>query len=84
MHFYSMNKINKKNPQKTREQHIEDVLIDLEKSLPNFQLTIQKKDKAIQEYVRLLNLTKLEYQKPFQENKILKEKINSAERKRII
>lgn len=79
-----MNKINKKNPQKTREQHIEDVLIDLEKSLPNFQLTIQKKDKAIQEYVRLLNLTKLEYQKPFQENKILKEKINSAERKRII
>lgn len=79
-----MNKINKKNPKKTREQHIEDVLIDLEKSLPNFQLTIQKKDKAIQEYVRLLNLTKLEYQKPFQENKILKEKINSAERKRII
>lgn len=79
-----MNKINKKNPQKTREQHIEDVLIDLEKSLPNFQLTIQKKDKAIQEYARLLNLTKLEYQKPFQENKILKEKINSAERKRII
>lgn len=79
-----MNKINKKNPQKTREQHIEDVLIDLEKSLPNFQLTIQKKDKAIQEYVRLLNLTKLEYQKPFQENKILKENINSAERKRII
>ena len=79
-----MNKINKKKPQKTREQHIEDVLIDLEKRLPNFQLTIQKKDKAIQEYVRLLNLTKLEYQKPFQENKILKEKINSAERKRII
>ena len=79
-----MNKINKKNPQKTREQHIEDVLIDLEKSLPNFQLTIQKKDKAIQEYVRLLKLTKLEYQKLFQENKILKEKINSPERKRTI
>ena len=32
-----------------------------------------KKDKTIQEYVRLLKLTKQEYQKLFQENKILKE-----------
>ena len=32
-----------KKPQKTREQHIEDVLVDLEKGLANFQLTVQKK-----------------------------------------
>ena len=39
------------------------------------------KDKTIQQYIRLLKLTKQEYQKLFQENKILKEKGNSIERK---
>ena len=39
------------------------------------------KDKTIQQYIRLLKLTKQEYQKLFQENKILKEKVNSMERK---
>ena len=39
------------------------------------------KDKTIQQYIRLLKLTKQEYQKLFQENKILKEKVNSIERK---
>ena len=34
-----------KKKQKTREQHIEDVLVDLEKELANFQLTVQKKTK---------------------------------------
>ena len=64
---------NKKNP-KTREQHIEDVLIDLEKNLSNFQLSLQTKDKTIKEYVRLLNLTKTEYQNIFNENRQLKKK----------
>ena len=31
-----------KKPQITREQHIEDVLVDVEKDLANFQLTVQK------------------------------------------
>ena len=34
-----------KKTQKTREQHIEDVLADLEKDLTNFQLTVKKKKK---------------------------------------
>ena len=56
-----MSKSFKENPN-TREQHIEDVLVELEKDLANFQLTVQKKDKTIQEYIRLLKLTKAEYQ----------------------
>ena len=53
-----MNKSFKKLP-KTREQHIEDVLAELKKDFSaNFQLTVQKKDKTIQEYIRLLKLTK--------------------------
>ena len=39
------------------------------------------KDKTTQQYIRLLKLTKQEYQKLFQENKILKEKVNPIERK---
>ena len=49
--------------------------------MQNFQLTVQKKDRTIQEYLRLLKLTKTEYQKLSEENKILKEKINTVERK---
>ena len=64
---------------RTRKQHIEEVLIKLKKDFGNFQLSIQKKDKTMQEYVRILKLTKQEYQKFFQENKLSKEKINSAE-----
>ena len=62
------------NKGKTREQHIEDVLIDLKKDLSNFQLSLQTKDKTIKEYVRLLNLTKTEYQNIFNENRQLKKK----------
>ena len=37
-----------KKTQKNREQHIEDVLVDLEKGLANFHLTVKKKkDKTI-------------------------------------
>ena len=67
-----MNRINRKK-QKNREEDIEDVLGELEKDLSNFQITIQKKDKTIQESVRLL---KLANQKLFQENKILEDKLN--------
>ena len=67
-----MNRINRKK-QKNREEDIEDVLGELEKDLSNFQITIQKKDKTIQESVRLLKLIN---QKLFQENKILEDKLN--------
>ena len=63
---------------------MEDIIVDLEKVLANFQLTVQKKDKTIQEYVRLLKLTKQEYQKLFQGNKLLKERINSIEKEKIV
>ena len=76
-----MSKSFKKN-QKTREQHIKDVLVDVEKDLANFQLTVQKIDKIIQEHVRLLKLTKQEYEKLFQENKLLKERLNSIEKEK--
>ena len=69
-----MNRINRKK-QKSREEHTEDVLVELGKDLLNFQIIIQKKDKTIEEYVRLLKLTKQEYQKLFQEYKISKDKI---------
>ena len=36
-----MNRINRKK-QKSRDEHIEDVLVELEKDLPNFQITVQK------------------------------------------
>ena len=65
---------------RTRERHIEVVLIELEKDLENFQENILKKDKTMQEYVRLLKLTKQEFQILFQENKKLKENINSIEK----
>ena len=67
-----MNRINRKK-QENREEDIEDVLGELEKDLSNFQITIQKKDKTIQESDRLLKLTN---QKLFQENKILEDKLN--------
>ena len=77
-----MSKSFKKN-QKTREQHIKNVLVDVEKDLANFQLTVQKIDKIILEHVRLLKLTKQEYEKLFQENKLLKERLNSIEKEKL-
>ena len=52
--------------------------------MANIQLNIQKKDKNIQEYVRFLKLTKQKCQKLFQGNEILREKINSIEKEKII
>ena len=66
----SMNRKTKKV--KTWEKHIEGALLDLEKDWSNFWLTVHKRDKAIQEYIRLLKLTKIKYQKFFNENKIPK------------
>lgn len=71
--------MNRKKQQKTREEHIEEVLAELEKDLSNFQFTIQKKDKVLQEYVKLLRIIKIKYQKLFNENEILKEKLEETE-----
>ena len=46
--MFSVNRINSKK-QKSREEHIEEVLVELEKNLTNFEITIQKKDMTIQE-----------------------------------
>ena len=74
----------KKTKQKTREQHIKDVLIDLENNLLNFQLSLQVKDKTINEYVRLLNLTKTECRKIFNEDRQLKKFILLEKEKNIL
>ena len=50
----------------------------------NFQLTVKKKDKTIQEHVRLLKMTKQKYQKLFHEIKLLKERINLIEKGKIV
>ena len=52
------------------------------KDLSHFQLTINKRDKTIQEYIRHLKLTKIKYQKIFNENKILKEKLEKLEKEK--
>ena len=57
---------------KTREEQIEEVPLEFKKDLSNFQLTIDKIDKTIQEYITLLKLMKIEYQKMFNKNKSLK------------
>ena len=41
-----------------------------------------KRDKTIQEYLRLFKLTKTEYQKLLHKNKTLKEKIEAIEKQR--
>ena len=45
----------KKAKQKIRKQYIKDLLLEFEKDLANFQLTVQKtkQNKTIQNYVRL-------------------------------
>ena len=55
-----MNKTKKK--QKTKEEEINEVLLELENDLNNFKLNTDKKDKTIKEYSRLLALAKKEYQ----------------------
>ena len=58
------------------------MLIELEKCI--FPANSPKKEKTIQEYVRLLKLTKIKYQKLFNKNKTLKEKIEAIEKQRNI
>ena len=50
-----MNK-NNKSKHKTKEEEINEVLIDLENDQNNFKLNIDQKDKKIKEYIKLLEL----------------------------
>ena len=47
----------------------------LEKFFSNFQMTVDKKDKRMQENIRLLKLVEIEYQRVLNENKSLKQEI---------
>ena len=76
-----MSKSFKKTNKRLRNSISRTYLLSL-KDLANFQLTVQKKDKTIQEYIRLLKLIKAKYQKLFEENKILKQKIEAAEKEK--
>ena len=76
-----MSKSFKKTNKSLRNSISRTYLLSL-KDLANFQLTVQKKDKTIQEYIRLLKLIKAKYQKLFEENKILKQKIEAAEKEK--
>ena len=76
-----MGKSFKKTNKRLRNSISRTYLLSL-KDLANFQLTVQKKDKTIQEYIRLLKLIKAKYQKLFEENKILKQKIEAAEKEK--
>ena len=70
---------------KTRAENIEEVLLNLEKNLSNFQLIIDKRDRTIQEYIKLIiKLTKTEYQTLFNKNKTLKEKLEKTEKRKKI
>ena len=52
-----------------------EVLLELDKDLSSFKLNIDKKDKTIKEYIRLLALPNKKYQKLFEENKQLKHQL---------
>ena len=69
----------KKREQKIKEQYTDEMLVALEKDLSNFKFTIEKKDKAIEQFIKLLKLTKAEHQKLYIENKRLK-KIENIEK----
>ena len=68
---------------KTKEDEIVEILLELEKDLSNLwkkKYRWKKKDKTIQQNPKLLTLTKIEYQKIFEENKKLKDKLEITER----
>lgn len=60
---------------KKREEDTEEVLVKLENFFSNFQMTVDKKDKRMQENIRLLKLVEIEYQRVLNENKSLKQEI---------
>ena len=73
--IFSMSKSFNKNNKRLGNSISRTYLLTLKK------VTVKKKDKTIQEYARLLKLTKQEYQKLFQEKKYIKGK-NKLEWKR--
>ena len=81
--FLALTDLTKRN-KKQGNNTFKTYLLNLRRTCKIFSLLFTKKDRTIQECVRFLKLTKTEYQKLFEENKILKEKTNTVEMKRQI
>ena len=69
-----MNK-NNKSKHKTKEEEINEVLIDLENDLNNFKLSIDQRDKKSRRVYQAIELPKKEYQKVMHENNQLKRQV---------
>lgn len=61
----------KKSKQKSKEDHLLEVLEDLEKDLNCSKITLEIKDNHISRYNKILKAAKIEYQKLFNKNKSL-------------
>lgn len=62
-----------------KEEYLGEILEELEKDLSSLKLTIKEQDKEIEQYIRLVKATKIEYQNLFEENKQLKENQKNKE-----
>ena len=65
----------KKIKVKTKCKEIKELLKDLEKDLGNFKLENDNKDRKLKEYIKLLELARIEYRRVVQENNLLKRQI---------
>ena len=61
----------KKSKQKSKEDHLLEVLEDLEKDLNCSKITLEIKDNQRSRYNKILKAAKIEYQKLFNKNKSL-------------
>ena len=75
-----MKKKHKQKKQRTKEEETNKVLLEIENDLTNLKLSIDKKDKTIKEYIRLLELAKREYQKVNLENQHLRHQLLIAKK----
>ena len=64
-----------KTKEQLRNKQVALVLGDLEKDIENFRLTTEKEDDQLNNYLKLLKVAKIEYQKLYKENKQLKDYI---------
>lgn len=62
-----------------KEEYLGEILEELEEDLSSLKLTIKEQDKEIEQYIRLVKATKIEYQNLFEENKQLKENQKNKE-----
>ena len=70
-----------KKPKRLGKQYIKDVLVELEKDFSAYDSNKRQGNTQVHS-TRLLKLTNTKYQKLFEENKILKEKIEAVEKEK--